>query len=98
MFDTHESAGQWLLSLRIENANDARLASWLQELVGTQAVRDAAHALESRKRPRPLKVAKALGLEVPPELAQTEAVPPLHVLRQHDEARRHGWPQPFDGR
>lgn len=96
MVDSHESAGQWLLSLRIENANDARLASWLQALVGSQAVRDAAHILASRRPPRPIKVANALGLKVPPELAPTDTLQPLHVLRQHDEARRRGWQQPAD--
>uniref|UniRef100_E6PUA5 Uncharacterized protein n=1 Tax=mine drainage metagenome TaxID=410659 RepID=E6PUA5_9ZZZZ len=98
MFDTHESAGLWSLGLRIESAADARLAAWLQTRLGAQPLREAALALASRKQPRPLKVARALGLTLPPEFAQSDTTPTLQDLRRHDQARRQGWPQPLDGR
>ncbi len=98
MFDAHESAGLWSLGLRIESAADARLAAWLRTRLGAQPLREAALALASRKQPRPIKVARALGLTLPPEFVPGDALPTLQDVRRHDQARRQGWPQPFDGR
>jgi len=95
MTDTHDSTEPQMLSLRIENSAAVQLASWFQTQIGASAVREAARALTGRKPPRPLKVARALGLDIPAELAPACA-PPLQTVFRHDLARRRGW-QPSCG-
>lgn len=52
--------------------NDRARREWqyIIERVGEQAAREALNKLPGNRRPYPLNVARVLGLQLPPELAQ----------------------------
>ncbi|MGA8010134.1 MAG: hypothetical protein WCA24_12175 [Thiomonas sp.] len=80
------------LGFRLERSADLELAQWLVEQVGPAKVRAATHELTSRRRPRPKKVARELGLVVPVG-SDFQQVPWSKVV-QHMANGARGWAQP----
>ena len=64
-----------LMGVRVESSIDARLFGWLLNSVGTEQVRFAARRSRTRLAPKPMKVARELGAEVPGWLRPSDQRP-----------------------
>lgn len=56
----------------IQNERDERVAAWLIEKFGAEAVADAETRLKGSRRPYPSNIAKVLGATLPENLKRTE--------------------------
>ena len=60
------------MGVRVESSIDVRLFDWLLSSVGAEQVRLTARRLRTRLAPKPMKVARELGAEVPVWLCPSE--------------------------
>lgn len=56
----------------IDNEKDRRVASWLIETYGAEAVAEAETRLAGARKPYPSNIAKVLGATLPESLKRTE--------------------------
>ena len=77
------------LGLRITSSRDMDAARWLVAAAGADVVGNAAHALASRRAPRPQKVIAHLGLDR--RIIPRPDLPPATAAQVHALNRRRGW-------
>ena len=77
------------LGLRITSSRDMDAARWLVAAAGADAVGHAAHALASRRAPRPHKVIAHLGLDR--RSFPRPDLPPASAAQLHAHHRLRGW-------
>lgn len=65
------------LGFRIESSGDLAFARWIVEKVGAERAGAVAHALSSRRHPRPARVAAELGLGEEDWIGSASAYSPL---------------------
>ncbi len=65
------------LGFRIESSGDLAFARWIVEKVGAERAGEVAHALTSRRHPRPARVAAELGLGEAGWIGSASAYSPL---------------------
>ena len=65
------------LGFRIESSGDLAFARWIVGQVGAERAAAVAHALSSRRHPRPARVAVELGLADPEWMVAAGACSPL---------------------
>lgn len=53
------------LGIRVESAEDARQLHWLLERFDAGRIRHVAHCLKLRKAPKPERIARELGAQIP---------------------------------
>lgn len=88
----HESLVE--LGFRLESSRDLAIAQWIVEKVGAEFARTAAQELSARRKPRPSRVARRLGLPLVddgPFGAEFQRIP-FEWVTQHASARARGWP------